>query len=131
MRELWALLHFLEPEQFPDCDAFVEQYSTNDANKVRGKENAGSVDACMDGWAGRRVQGLQLGLQRFMTALSYSCFGSCLFLLLTPPSVSFPQLQALNPSRHPYIAYEATAYAASRLPATSCPPPAPLPNTPP
>ncbi|KIY94476.1 chromodomain-helicase-DNA-binding protein 1 [Monoraphidium neglectum] len=34
MRELWALLHFLEPEQFPDCESFEEQYNTKDADKV-------------------------------------------------------------------------------------------------
>jgi hypothetical protein len=34
LRELWALLHFLEPEKFPDCDAFAERYDTEDAEKV-------------------------------------------------------------------------------------------------
>ena len=34
LKELWALLHFLEPSKFPDCDAFEQRYSLDDAEGV-------------------------------------------------------------------------------------------------
>jgi chromodomain-helicase-DNA-binding protein 1 len=34
MKELWALLHFLDPAKFPDQDAFVEQHSLSDADAI-------------------------------------------------------------------------------------------------
>lgn len=45
LRELWALLHVLEPDQFPDCEAFEGQYSTKDAEKV-GRHRFIPVYAC-------------------------------------------------------------------------------------
>lgn len=27
LKELWALLHFLDPDKFPNCEAFEENYS--------------------------------------------------------------------------------------------------------
>jgi chromodomain-helicase-DNA-binding protein 1 len=35
MRELWALLHFLEPAKFPDIDAFDARHSLQRAEDVR------------------------------------------------------------------------------------------------
>lgn len=34
LKELWALLHFLEPSRFPDCEAFEARYSLDDAQGV-------------------------------------------------------------------------------------------------
>ena len=34
LKELWALLHFLEPGKFPDCEAFEQRYSLEDAEGV-------------------------------------------------------------------------------------------------
>ena len=31
LKELWALLHFLEQSRFPDCEAFEARYSLDDA----------------------------------------------------------------------------------------------------
>jgi SNF2 family DNA or RNA helicase len=46
LRELWALLHFLEPQLFPDCDAFAERYDLEDAEKVGvGARGAGRAGA--------------------------------------------------------------------------------------
>ena len=35
MRELWALLHFLEPAKFPDIDEFDARHSLQHAEDVR------------------------------------------------------------------------------------------------
>lgn len=35
IKELWALLHFLEPEKFPNCAFFESQYSLQDPESVR------------------------------------------------------------------------------------------------
>ncbi|GAX85223.1 hypothetical protein CEUSTIGMA_g12643.t1 [Chlamydomonas eustigma] len=34
LKELWALLHFLEPDKFPDSEAFEEEYSTQTMDGV-------------------------------------------------------------------------------------------------
>ena len=31
LKELWALLHFLDTHRFPDCEAFEARYSLDDA----------------------------------------------------------------------------------------------------
>ena len=31
LKELWALLHFLEPARFPDCETFEARYCLDDA----------------------------------------------------------------------------------------------------
>ena len=35
IKELWALLHFLEPHKFPSCSHFEETHSLTDAEGVR------------------------------------------------------------------------------------------------
>ncbi len=35
IKELWALLHFLEPNKFPSCSHFEAHHSLNDADSVR------------------------------------------------------------------------------------------------
>lgn len=34
MRELWCLLHFLEPNKFPDADEFERRHSLKEAQEV-------------------------------------------------------------------------------------------------
>ncbi len=34
MKELWCLLHFLEPNKFPDCAEFEKRYSLQNADEV-------------------------------------------------------------------------------------------------
>ena len=36
IKELWALLHFLEPMRFPDCADFEANHSLDNAEHVRG-----------------------------------------------------------------------------------------------
>lgn len=36
MKELWALLHFLEPADFPDAEEFEHKYSLDSAENVGG-----------------------------------------------------------------------------------------------
>ena len=35
MRELWCLLHFLEPNKFPDAEEFERRHSLKEAQEVR------------------------------------------------------------------------------------------------
>jgi chromodomain-helicase-DNA-binding protein 1 len=34
MKELWALLHFLEPNKFPDCEDFERRHTLKKAEEV-------------------------------------------------------------------------------------------------
>lgn len=35
LRELWALMHFIEPQKFSDVEEFESKYSIQEADKVR------------------------------------------------------------------------------------------------
>ena len=39
IKELWALLHFLEPMRFPDCADFEANHSLDNAEHVREHNN--------------------------------------------------------------------------------------------
>ena len=46
IRELWALLHFLEPARFPNSDAFEAEYDMRDPEKARALRCAAPRFAC-------------------------------------------------------------------------------------
>ena len=39
MKELWALLHFLDPWRYPNCQQFEEENDPHDAAKVHSSHN--------------------------------------------------------------------------------------------
>lgn len=55
LRELWALLHFLHPDKFPDCEEFEDEYDVKDPESVRARAAALSVGGCLRGEAAWRL----------------------------------------------------------------------------
>ena len=48
MRELWCLLHFLEPNKFPNAEEFERRHSLKEAQEVCKLCNGCLLEACCD-----------------------------------------------------------------------------------
>ena len=82
LKELWALLHFLEPGKFPDCEAFEQRYSLEDA------EGVAALHAELRPHLLRRVIKVSLGLVSLFLSSRLNCllraFLLCAWLLSAP-----------------------------------------------
>ena len=48
LRELWALMHFIEPHKFSDLEEFESKYSIEEADKVQGREKRAQAAVRVD-----------------------------------------------------------------------------------